>query len=242
MTAPVFLLGDLTGERLTLVGPEGRHAATVRRVRVGEAVDLVDGHGNRARATVRAVGRDVVDLDVVSRVCETVPIPRIVLVQAIAKGDRGESAVTMATEAGVDAVVPWAAERSIVKWEGERGERARSRWSSAAREAGKQSRRAWLPEVSSMATTAEVATLLASAAAGLVLHESATIALAGLALPTSGDLVVVVGPEGGITDAELHAFEDVGARPVRLGPSVLRTSTAGVAAVAAVSALSGRWS
>lgn len=242
MTAPVFLLDDLSGDRLTLVGPEGHHAATVRRVRVGEAVDLVDGRGNRVSATVRAVGRDVVELDVIGRVCEPVPSPRVLLVQAIAKGDRGESAVTMATEAGVDVVVPWAAERSIVKWDGERGERARNRWRSAAREAGKQSRRAWLPEISPMLQTAEVAALLGSAAAALVLHESATAALAACALPSSGDIVVVVGPEGGITDAELRAFAAAGATPVRLGASVLRTSTAGVAAVVAVSALSGRWS
>ena len=127
MTAPVFLLTDLSQDRLTLTGPEGRHAATVRRVRVGEAVDLVDGRGNRARTTVRAVARDVVELDVISRTAEPAPSPRVVLVQAIAKGDRCESAVTMATEAGVDAVVPWAAERSIVKWDRERGHKARQR-------------------------------------------------------------------------------------------------------------------
>ncbi|MEO6205299.1 MAG: 16S rRNA (uracil(1498)-N(3))-methyltransferase [Mycobacteriales bacterium] len=242
MTAPVFLLADLSRDRLTLTGPEGRHAGTVRRVRVGEAVDLVDGRGNRARTTVRAVARDVVELDVVSRTAEPVPSPRVVLVQAIAKGDRGESAVTMATEAGVDAVVPWAAERSIVKWEGERGEKARQRWLSAAREAGKQSRRAWLPEVSPMSSTAEVADLLRAAAAAFVLHESAAAALSASSMPTTGDLVVVVGPEGGLTDAEVRTFEAAGALAVRLGSSVLRTSTAGVAAVAAVSALSGRWS
>lgn len=241
MTAPVFLLDHLDGDSLVLRGPEGRHAATVRRVRVGEEVHLVDGRGGRAVCAVTSVGRDVVSLAVQERRNEPAPSPRIVLVQGIAKGDRGESAVTMATEAGVDAVVPWAAERSIVVWAGERGERARGRWVSAAREAGKQSRRAWLPEVGPVATTADVGALLAGAACGLVLHEGADGSFATVPWPVSGDIVVVVGPEGGITDRELAGFVSSGARAVRLGSSVLRTSTAGVAAVAAVSALTGRW-
>ncbi len=242
MTAPVFLVDHVDGEVLTLVGPEGRHAATVRRVRVGETVHLVDGRGGRAVCTVAALGRDTVSLKVRERRDEPAASPRIVLVQAVAKGDRGESAVTMSTEAGVDAVVPWAAQRSIVEWVGDRGERSRARWVSAAREAGKQSRRAWLPEVSPLATTKDVAQLLSQASCGLVLHEGAGQSLSSVALPTEGDVLVVVGPEGGITDEEVAAFAAAGASAIRLGASVLRTSTAGVAAVAALSALTGRWS
>ena len=241
MTAPVFLADDVSGARVVLTGAEGRHAATVRRLRVGEAVDVVDGRGTRASCTVAAVGRDVVELDVVTRVTEPVMAPRVVLVQALAKGDRGELAVELATEVGVDEVVPWNAQRSVVRWSGERGDKALARWRATAREASKQSRRARLPDVTAPAGTAEVAQRLQSAALALVLHEAAAQPLAAVDLPADGDVVLVVGPEGGITDEEIAAFTAAGAVAVRLGPSVLRTSTAGAAAVAVVSARTARW-
>ena len=241
MTAPVFLADDLAGDRVVLTGPEGHHAATVRRVRVGEAVDLVDGRGTRASCRVASVARDVVELTVVRRTVEPTPSPRVVLVQAIAKGDRGELAVELATEVGVDEIVPWSAERSIVKWEGERGERALRRWRSTAREAGKQSRRAWLPQVLDPHTTAQLAALIPAASAVLVLHEGTTAPLALVDLPPAGDVLLVVGPEGGVTDDELAILTAAGAQAVRLGSSVLRTSTAGAAAASVVSALTSRW-
>jgi 16S rRNA (uracil1498-N3)-methyltransferase len=239
-SAPLFLADDLVPDRVVLAGPEGRHAAAVRRLRVGEAVDLADGRGTRAACTVAAVGRDVVELDVHARTTEQLATPRVVLVQALAKGDRGELAVELATEVGVDEVVPWRAARCVVRWDGERGAKALARWRSTAREAGKQSRRAWLPEVLEPATTAEVAERLAGAH-GLVLHEAATAPLATAALPRDGEVVLVVGPEGGVTDEELAAFAEAGAAVVRLGPSVLRTSTAGAVAAAVVSARTQRW-
>ncbi len=241
MTPPVFLAEDVSGERVVLSGPEGRHAATVRRIRVGEDVDVVDGRGGRASCTVVSVGHDVVELSVVRRVQEPMPALRLVLVQAIAKGDRGELAVELATEVGIDEIVPWAAARCVVKWDGERGQKALGRWRSAAREAGKQSRRAWLPPVTEQHTTEQVAALVRAAAATLVLHESASQPLASVAMPAGGDVLLVVGPEGGIRDEELAALESAGATAVRLGASVLRTSTAGVAAASVVSALTTRW-
>jgi 16S rRNA (uracil1498-N3)-methyltransferase len=240
VSAPLFLTDDLSGDRLVLTGPEGRHAATVRRVRVGEAVDLADGRGTRVACTVTAVGGDEVHLDVVARTTEPVAVPRLVLVQALAKGERGELAVELATEVGVDEVLPWQASRSIVRWKGERGAKALSRWRSTAREAGKQSRRAWHPVVGEPVTTAQVADRMAGACA-LVLHEAATTPLATVSLPASGDVLLVVGPEGGVTDEELAAFRSAGAAVVRLGSSVLRTSTAGAAAAAVVSARTARW-
>lgn len=237
MSAPVFLADDLSPDQVVLTGPEGRHAATVRRLRVGEAVDLCDGRGGRAACVVARVGRDEVALDVLRRTTEPPASPRVVLVQALAKGDRGELAVELATEVGVDEVVPWAAARCVTRWEGERGERSRQRWASTAREAGKQSRRAWHPSVAPVASTAEVAALL-SGATGLVLHEEAPVPLTSLDLRAATDVVIVVGPEGGIAPEEL---ELLGGTAVRLGPSVLRTSTAGAAATAVVSALTGRW-
>jgi 16S rRNA (uracil1498-N3)-methyltransferase len=241
VTPPVFVADDVAGDRVVLTGPEGHHAATVRRVKVGEPVDVVDGRGTRVSCTVAAVERDIVRLSVVRRTTEPAPSPRIVLVQALAKGDRGELAVELATEVGVDEVVPWAAARCIVKWEGERGGKALRRWRSAAREAGKQSRRAWLPEVLEQHTTEQVVHRARAAAMTLVLHESAATPLAGLTLPTEGDVLLVVGPEGGVRDEEIAALEAVGAVAVRLGASVLRTSTAGAAAASVVSALTPRW-
>ena len=240
MTAALFLCDDLSADELELTGPEGRHAATVRRVKVGEQVDLADGRGTRAHCTVLALGQDLVRLRVQSRHVEPEPAPRLVLVQALAKGDRGELAVELATEVGVDEVVPWSAERCIVKWEGPRGEKSLSRWASTAREAGKQSRRARHPVVSHWVSTEELLARVATTPT-LLLHESATTPLASVALPDAGDLLLVVGPEGGITERELDALTAAGAVPVRLGSSVVRTSTAGAAAVAVVSARTSRW-
>ena len=168
------------------------------------------------------------------------PDPRLVVVQALPKGDRAELAVETMTELGVDEIVPWSAARSITRWDGPRGQKALDRWRRTAREAAKQSRRAWVPAVAELAGTAAVVERLAGAAA-LVLHEAATATLAGADLPTSGELIVVVGPEGGISDDELDRFAAAGATPVRLGDPVLRTSTAGAAALAALSLRLGRW-
>ena len=241
MSAPVFVADDVTGDRITLTGPEGRHAATVRRLRVGEPVDLVDGVGTRASCTVAAVGRDTVELAVLGRVTYPPPAPRIVVVQALAKGDRGELAVELAAEVGVDEVVPWSAERSIVRWDGERGAKALTRWRATAREAGKQSRRARFPVVSDPCSTAQVARLAETAAATYILHEGVSEPLALQAFPAEGTVLLVVGPEGGITDQELAVLTSAGGVAVRLGPSVLRTSTAGAAAAAVVSAGTARW-
>lgn len=232
MSNAVFLCEDLTGDHIVLSGPEGRHAATVRRIRVGEVVDLVDGRGSRCTCTVRAVSRDAITCEVTQRRLEPAPQPRITLVQALAKGGRGERAVELSTEVGVDEVMPWSAARSIAK-----ADKPLERWQSTAREAAKQARRAWFPSVTAPMTTAQVCALPGKL---LVLHEEATTALSQLPLPP-GDLVVVVGPEGGISPEELELFEAAGGIALRLGGSVLRTSTAGAVAVALLSARTGRW-
>lgn len=233
MSNPVFLHADLTADRVVLGGPEGRHAATVRRIRVGEVVDLVDGRGTRCTGLVAATTKDSITVDVTERLLEERPTPQITVVQALAKGDRGELAVELATEVGVDVIVPWSAARCQVSWAGERGEKCLQRWRSTAREAGKQSRRAWFPEVTDLHSTKQVAALAGTL---LVLHEDATQRLSQVAL--EGDVVLVVGPEGGISSEELAVLAGTA---VRLGPSVLRTSTAGAAATAVISSRSRRW-
>ncbi len=248
MTPPVFVVdtaaldGVRVGALARLDGPEGRHAATVRRVGAGERIRLVDGEGRFADATVaRIVDSSTVEVEVVRAGREPVPAPRIVVVQALPKGERGELAVEVLTEVGTDVIVPWAAERCIAQWRGEKAERGRRRWSDAAHAAAKQARRTWFPVVGPLAGTAEVVRLAASAELTLVLHEEADEPIGAVVLPDGGDVVVVVGPEGGIAPGELADLSAAGARAVRLGPTVLRTSTAGVAAVSALLANGPRW-
>ena len=239
MSAPLFLVEKVPdSDTVVLDGPEGHHAADVQRLRPGEAVLIGDGRGSLCEAVVSSVAKGRLDARITSRSYEEIPVPRLVVVQAIAKGDRGELAVQAMTEIGVDVIVPWAASRSVAQWRDERGERARQRWCDTAREAAKQARRAWVPEVTAAESTRTVAGRLGG---GLVLHEEAGERLSTVELPAGGDLVLVVGPEGGIAPEELSVFAEAGGRVVRLGTSVLRTSTAGVAALSVLSARLGRW-
>jgi 16S rRNA (uracil1498-N3)-methyltransferase len=238
VTPPLFrtMRTAAAGEHLTLDGPEGRHAADVRRLLSGEPITLTDGKGALLSGTVAEVRRG--ELDIVVESVEAVPSPalRIVVAQALAKGGRDEDAVESMTEVGVDEFVGWQASRSIAKWT----DRTEAKWQSTAEAAAKQSRRTWWPTVSGPATTADVVRRLASADLALVLTESSSEPLAALAIPAGGEVVIVVGPEGGISPAEETAFAEAGASIVRLGYTVLRSSTAGVVAAALVSAHS-RW-
>jgi 16S rRNA (uracil1498-N3)-methyltransferase len=240
---PVFLVDELpVTDAFVLEGPEGRHAASARRLRPGEELAVSDGRGGLVTCRVEHAERDAVALTVLRREHRPRPEPAVTLAQALVKGDRGELAVELATEAGVDDVLPWRAERCIAKWEdGPRGAKALARWQSTAREAAKQARRPWCPEVAPAVSTAALLDRIGSAAATLVLHESAQQRLSELKLPVEGELVLVVGPEGGISDAELAAFTEAGATPVRLGPAVLRASTAAAVALGAIGALTNRW-
>ena len=234
MSLPLFLVDALpSGDALKLDGPEGHHAADVARLRVGEHLLLADGEGGTARAVVQEVRRGSLELSIVDRRYARPPDPRLVVAQGIAKGERGELAVQAMTEVGVDEIVPWRAARSVAIW---RDDKPLARWRATAREAAKQARRARLPTVSEPLTTAALA-----GRATFVLDSAATEALSCVELPAHGDIVLVVGPEGGIAPEELAAFTDAGAVPVRLGDTILRTSTAGVAALAVLSARLRRW-
>jgi 16S rRNA (uracil1498-N3)-methyltransferase len=238
MGLAVFYLPDLDGPELELSGAEGRHAAVVRRIGPGERIRLTDGRGSFAEGAVTAASKAGLTVAVDHRGEVPAVSPRLVVVQALPKGERAELAVEMLTEVGADLIVPWNAERSQFRANPERVAKTHAKWQAWAFEASKQSRRSWFCEVAPIASTAEVAKLLTDAALAVVLHEEATTPLASLELPDDGDIVIVVGPEGGIAPAELETFA---ATPVRLGTTVLRTSTAGVAAAAALLARS-RWS
>ena len=238
MTAPLFFVDAvaLTESRIVVDGDEGRHAADVRRLRIGEVADIGDGRGRVARGVIVEVQRGRIVVQVEHRHETGVPTPRFVVAQALAKGGRDLDAVEAMTEVGVDEVVAWQAERSVAK----SSPRTLERWQATARAAAKQAHRAWIPTVVGPAYVDDVATLLRGAASGVVLHEGATTPLAHLRLPEDGDVVLVVGPEGGLSADELAAFEGAGASSYRLGETVLRTSTAGVAALSILSAMH-RW-
>lgn len=267
MTAPVFILSDQTLEPsgaaasastvtpLVLTGSEARHAVVVRRLRVAERVDLVDGAGLRLICEVTEPGaggvKDRLGVRVVER-CEEPAAPlRLTLVQALAKGGRDERAVETATEVGVEEVLPWQADRCVSVWNGPKATRGRARWRAAAREAAKQSRRARVPQVAGPRDTTALAAWTREAVRGggavLVLHEEATAPIAGAALPEPGEggtspvVAVIVGPEGGISAEETALLEEAGARAVRLGPHVMRTASAGPIALAILAQRAGLW-
>lgn len=280
MTRPIFFaatadLAPLTsGAEFTLTGAEGRHASTVKRLSVGEPLDIVDGSGFRVAGTVTGTTAGDLHLRVESTSVEPAPRQRLVLVQALAKGDRDLLAIETATELGVDAVIPWQAERSIVRWKGDRSAKSLAKWRSTVTAAAKQARRAWIPAVAEAVDSAALARSVVSARLALVLSEEASSPLrvvverwqasvaqvagkahaaegghddddAGSAYGAcddgAGDLLVIVGPEGGISAREMELFTAAGAGSVRLGPHVLRSSTAGPAAVALLSEQLGRW-
>lgn len=244
MSLPVHLVPSLAGVSagtvVEVTGDEAHHAVVVRRLREGERVVLTDGEGTSATGVVASTGKRSLAVTVGSTSTVERPRPAVTVVQALPKGERGELAVEVLTEVGVDIIVPWAASRSVAIWKGERATRSHAKWSATAREAAKQSRRAWHPEVTPLASTSAVVDLVRAAPLALVLHEEATTPLAAVEVPADG-ILVVVGPEGGISPEELAALTGAGGRAVRLGDEVLRTSTAGVVAVGALLARTPRW-
>jgi 16S rRNA (uracil1498-N3)-methyltransferase len=236
------LINTSAGEYVRLDGDEGFHAATVQRIQVGDSVLLADGEGRLAHGNVVEVpAKDEVVVEVVAITVAPPPQPRVLVVQALPKGDRGELAVEMLTEVGVDVIIPWAAQRCVAVWKGEKEDKGVSKWKNAAREAAKQSRRARTPQVTNLAHTKDVVRLISETQHAWVLHEDGDVRLSGISVPMSGDLLLVVGPEGGVSPEELELFAQAGAQVVRLGPTVLRTSTAGTVAAGIVMSRTTRW-
>ncbi|WP_101524858.1 16S rRNA (uracil(1498)-N(3))-methyltransferase [Nocardioides houyundeii] len=243
MSLPVHWVPTLVdvrpGDTVEVTGDEAHHAVAVRRLRAGERLVLTDGAGLRVTGEVTATGKRSLAVRVEDRQSVARTGPWFTVVQALPKGERGELAVEVLTEVGADRIVPWAAARSVAVWRGERATKSHAKWVATAREAAKQARRTWFPEVDPLASTPEVAALLAEADLAVVLHEDAAATVAALELPVEGRVVVVVGPEGGIAPEELETF--AGVVPVRLGSEVLRTSTAGVVALGALMSRTSRW-
>ncbi len=245
MAATLFyaeVLPDVGGMAV-VEGDEGFHAATVRRLRPGEQLVLSDGAGELAEAVVVSADKRTLTARVLARRAAPSPHPPVTVVQAIPKSERSELAVELATEAGADDVIAWQAERCVARWDGERAAKGLRRWRAVARSAARQSRRARIPAVDGPLSTGGLCDYLAGRtdAVGLVLHESAGRRLSDVPLDQAASIVLVVGPEGGVSEAELEALSGVGAVPVVLGPTVLRTSTAAAVALGALGVLTPRW-
>ncbi len=237
MVEPLFHkenINAVVGATIELDGPEGKHAVQVRRMRAGEAIQLSDGKGIRARGTVSEIRSSSLTVMVQEVLTEELPARQITLVQALAKGDRDELAIQAATELGVTAIIPWQAIRSISRWDGPKQAKGQARWQQIVSEAAKQSLRAFTPIVHNIAETKELGLLIKEFDLVLVLDISSTEQLAQISIPKVGKLAIVVGPEGGIDQGELVLLEKAGAKLVSLGANVLRTSTAGPALIAAL--------
>jgi 16S rRNA (uracil1498-N3)-methyltransferase len=243
MSNPVFLIDpsiDLViGSTVRLDGDEGRHAAVVRRIAVGEVVDLCNGEGTRATGRIVAAGKDWLEVQLDEVTLEPRPALTITAVQALAKGDRAELAVEMLTEVGVDSIIPWRAQHSVVKWDN--ADKALDKWRRTVREATKQSRRAYVPDVAELRSTEQLLEVVVQADLTVILHESATSPLAQVSIPHTGNVLIVIGPEGGISPDELDVFAQAGAQIVRMGSSVMRTSTAGAVAAGVIFSHTSSW-
>lgn len=267
-TTPGALDQQVPGSQYVLQGAEARHAVTVKRISVGESVDIADGAGKRLTGTVAAVGQGELTVECTALETEERPDLRLVLVQALAKGDRDELAAETATELGIDAVIPWQSERSIVRWKGERAAKAHAKWQSVVTAAAKQARRAWIPEVRAAVDGTGLQAAVSAADLAVILHEDAVRPLRAVLEAwrdgdsrnsdggnfdggTHGDggarasgpheILLIVGPEGGISPREVTKLCSAGAVTALLGHHVLRSSTAGPAATVLASDILGRW-
>lgn len=248
MSPPLFWVENVPGtdSMVRLGGDEGRHAVTVTRVAAGEQIIVSDGSGTAALCEVTGtIGKAELDARVLDVVVTPAPIPKVTVVQALPKSERSELAVDLATEAGVDVIIPWQSARCVAKWVGPKADKGVSKWRAAASSAAKQSRRAYIPVIEPLATTREVTARARSVVEGsglvAVLHEGAFASLRSLPLSTAAEVMLIVGPEGGLDDSEISQLTAVGATSVLLGPEVLRTSSAAAVALGAIGALTSRW-
>jgi 16S rRNA (uracil1498-N3)-methyltransferase len=248
VTDPLFYIDALpdVGEIAVVDGDEGFHAANVRRIRPGEQVDLSDGAGALAHCVIEEVGKGRLSARVLDRRDVPAAAPAVTVVQALPKSDRSELAIELATEAGADAFVAWQASRCVARWDGHaRVDKGLRRWRAVARSAARQSRRAHIPLVTGVVSTAELVQRVhhdvSAGALVLALHESATAKLTEVPVAQADSLVLIVGPEGGIADDEIAMLSEAGASAVRLGPTVLRTSSAAAVTLGALGVLTPRW-
>lgn len=213
---------------------DAHHAVRVLRMAAGEVFMLADGTGAWSQVKAFAVKKKSIEVEVIASGFQEALPTTITVVQALPKSDRAKEAIELLTEAGVDRIVPWAASRSIGK--------ASDKFSVTAREASKQSRRLRIPEVTDIATTAQICEAIALSDLAIVFHESTDMKLSDcVSSHNVAHLLIIIGPEGGITPTEIEEFKAAGAKVALMGRPIVRSAHAGIAAVAAVSALLKVW-
>lgn len=237
----LFLVDKLeSSQSIEVAGDEAHHAIKVLRIKLGEEILVSDGAGNWIRAVVENIEKKTFMAKVLERGFQEEKSPRLIVVQGLPKSDRVKDAIEILVESGVDLIIPWQADRSISKWQKD----SLDKWQSAAVAATKQSRRFRKPEIVDGLSLSQLLEIESENSAFLVMHESATTKLSEVVTSKfagMSEIIIVIGPEGGISDSELAVLEGIGAHIVGLGPEVFRSAHAGGAALSAVSALIGRW-
>jgi 16S rRNA (uracil1498-N3)-methyltransferase len=235
----VFIVDSIPENgRLSILGDEAHHAASVVRISSGDEIQVTDGQGNYARVKVITAGKKSIECEVIVKATEPPPATKLTVLQALTKSDRARETVELLTESGADEIIPWSAQRSIGQWKDDAGEK----WSLWAREATKQSRRSWIPTVASHHRTSEAIELAQSFPCVLVFHEGSTEKLSSFLREKSFErILLIIGPEGGLTDEEVQALISAGGIVVGLGKPVFRSAHAGAAALAAVQTALGIW-
>ena len=233
----LFFVEDLPtqiGQIYEFNNEDANHAVRVLRMTAGETFMLADGSGAWSQVKAFAIKKKSMEVEVMTSGFQEALPTTITVVQALPKSDRAKEAIELLTEAGVDRIVPWVASRSIGK--------ASDKFAIIAREASKQSRRFRIPEVTDIATTEQICEAIKLSDLAIAFHESAEVKLSDcISSHNVAHLLIIIGPEGGITLGELDQFKEAGAKIALMGRPVLRSVHAGIAAVAAVSALLRVW-
>jgi 16S rRNA (uracil1498-N3)-methyltransferase len=235
----LFFVDQLsTGQTQELSGDEGHHAVSVMRLSVGEQIKIADGSGNWVSGTITEVNKRSLKIDVAQRGNAQAGKPELVVVQAVTKSDRTKEMLELLTVGGADQIIPWQAERCISKWQSDSAQK----WMSSIKESAKQARRVKLPILADEVTTSQLVKLFQSTDKVVILHEGAMNGISQLNLSNNLErIILIIGPEGGISDAEISQLENAGAVTARLGDLVLRSAHAGFAALAAIQSSIGRW-
>lgn len=235
----LFFVDHLSaGATQEISGDEAHHAVSVMRLTVGEKIKIADGSGNWVSGTITEVGKKNLKIEIADRGRIDFVKPELIVVQAVTKSDRTKELLELLTVAGADQIIPWQAERCISKWQDD----SAAKWQVSIKEAAKQARRVKLPALSDAVSTNQLVKLFNTKDKAIILHESATNKISEINLSNEMERIfIVIGPEGGITDAEITQLASVGAVTARMGDLVLRSAHAGFAALAAIQSRIGRW-
>ena len=228
---------DFSANQIEVDGDEAHHGVNVLRLKTSEEVKISDGVGNWGVGTVSQVNKKSFTVEILDRGFEPASKQRVVVVQAILKNDANKEAVDFLTQVGADEIIPWQSQHSIGKFD----DKSLSKWQSAARESSRQSRRVRIPVISNAYSTENLISKIKGLQNIFVLHESADNRLSQIEINQEADVILIVGPEGGLSEIEVNTFVTAGAKIVRLGESVLRAANAGAAAASVVMSRTGKW-